>query len=86
MSKKKAPIAVPMEDELVHTDAHPLCSDATCPCHDDEILLGQLGQAYALGLLTAEAAGDVFIGKRHFPFPFLCLLTQQQAHQGRRQS
>ena len=24
-----------MEDELVHTDEHPKCSDQTCPCHDE---------------------------------------------------
>jgi hypothetical protein len=27
-------IIVPMEDEPVHTDAHPYCSDATCPCRE----------------------------------------------------
>ncbi len=26
-----------MEDELVHTDEHPLCDDLECPCHDVEV-------------------------------------------------
>jgi hypothetical protein len=28
------PIIVPVEDEPVHTDAHPFCDDATCPCRE----------------------------------------------------
>ena len=30
-------LVVLMEDELVHTDEHPVCSDSTCPCHDVEM-------------------------------------------------
>jgi len=26
-------IIIPMEDELIHTDEHPFCDDAYCPCH-----------------------------------------------------
>ena len=29
------PIAIPMEDELIHTDEHPYCDDPTCPCQDE---------------------------------------------------
>jgi hypothetical protein len=24
------------EDELIHTDEHPQCTDPTCPCHTGE--------------------------------------------------
>lgn len=27
------PIVIVMEDEIIHTDAHPVCDDPTCPCH-----------------------------------------------------
>lgn len=30
---------VRMEDELIHTDEHPFCSDDPCPCHDDADLV-----------------------------------------------
>jgi hypothetical protein len=33
-------IIVPMEDEPVHTDAHPYCSDASCPCRDEKPEVG----------------------------------------------
>jgi len=26
------PIVIVCEDELIHTDSHPYCSDPTCPC------------------------------------------------------
>jgi hypothetical protein len=26
------PIIIPMEDDLIHTDEQPFCSDVTCPC------------------------------------------------------
>jgi hypothetical protein len=29
-------ITVPMEDTLIHTDLHPVCSDATCPCQGEQ--------------------------------------------------
>jgi len=30
-------LVVTMEDEQLHTDAHPFCTDSTCPCHEDEL-------------------------------------------------
>ncbi len=30
-------LVVLMEDEIIHTDEHPVCSDSTCPCHDVEV-------------------------------------------------
>lgn len=29
-------LVVLMEDEKLHTDEHPTCSDPTCPCHEEE--------------------------------------------------
>jgi len=29
------PIAIPMEDPIIHTDSHPYCDDPTCPCQTD---------------------------------------------------
>jgi len=26
------PIAIPMEDPIIHTVSHPYCDDPTCPC------------------------------------------------------
>lgn len=33
-SGQVAPIVL-MEDELVHTNEHPICGDPTCPCAQD---------------------------------------------------
>lgn len=27
------PIIIPMEDDLLHTQKNPYCSDPACPCH-----------------------------------------------------
>jgi len=35
-------IVIPMEDELVHTDEHPVCDQDDCPCHEDEELVTAL--------------------------------------------
>jgi hypothetical protein len=31
------PIAIPMEDDLVHTPQPPYCNDPACPCHSDPL-------------------------------------------------
>ena len=33
MLNLRHPIIIPMEDEIIHTAHHPVCDDATCPCH-----------------------------------------------------
>jgi hypothetical protein len=60
------PIAIPMEDPIIHTDEHPFCSDVHCPCHDI-----QDGQYYELickpllgGLLTPEEANRLYFGEQ----------------------
>lgn len=59
------PIAIPMEDPIIHTDEHPFCSDCSCPCHDI-----QDGQYYELiakpllgGLMTPEEANRLYFGE-----------------------
>ncbi len=49
-------IVIPMEDEIIHTDEHPFCSDLTCPCHDDLGLLEELNNEVEDGLLTSWEA------------------------------
>ena len=54
------PIPIPMEDDLVHTDDHPVCDDPTCPDKDDDELLAEAGQQVAPyvqdGLMTPDEA------------------------------
>ncbi len=57
------PIVLPMEDELVHTDHDPFCSDPACPCHPDPDLIAQVNEQYQEGLLTAEEATNYVMGK-----------------------
>jgi len=64
------PIAIPMEDPIIHTPEHPFCGPnnnpdwQTCPCHDI-----QETQYYELicrplldGLMTAEEANRLYFG------------------------
>jgi hypothetical protein len=64
------PIAIPMEDPIIHTDDYPFCSDVHCPCHDI-----QDGQYYELiarplldGLMTADEANRLYFGEQPFPY------------------
>ena len=50
------PIPIPMEDDLVHTDHDPFCSDPTCPCHEDQTLLPAVSDQVKQGLLTTDEA------------------------------
>lgn len=57
------PILIPMEDDLVHTDDHPFCYDATCDCHEDPVLIAEVTQAVADDLLTPQEASDFVASK-----------------------
>ena len=57
------PIVIPMEDDQVHTSDSPFCSDPTCPCHSDSLLLAEVCQQYEDGLLTADEATNYVLGK-----------------------
>jgi hypothetical protein len=62
------PIAIPMEDELLHTDYRAFCNDRTCPCHWDMSNDGlNYRQAYVwqyidLGFLTYLEADRILEG------------------------
>jgi len=66
------PIAIPMEDPIIHTDNMPFCGPdnnpdwQTCPCHDI-----QEGPYYELicrplldGLMTPEEANRLYFGEQ----------------------
>jgi hypothetical protein len=59
----QTPIVIPMEDDILHTQSHPFCSDPTCPCKEDPELLSDVAQVVEQGLLTPEEATQVIAGK-----------------------
>lgn len=60
-----SPVAIPMEDELVHTDDHPYCNDMKCPCHNDEERNYEL-YTWPLrqGLMTTDEAQRLYRGQQ----------------------
>ena len=58
------PIPIPMEDDLVHTDHDPFCSDPTCPCHEDPDLLAEVAQQVDVGLLNPAEATRLMQGRQ----------------------
>ncbi len=56
-------IVIPMEDDILHTQSHPFCSDPTRPCKEDPALLAEVALAVENGLLTAEEASNLVEGK-----------------------
>jgi len=61
--QERTPIVIPMEDDILHTQSHPFCSDPTCPCKEDPELLAGVALAVENGLLTAEEATNLVEGK-----------------------
>jgi hypothetical protein len=57
------PTVIPMEDDLIHTQQHPFCSDPVCSCKEDPELLSDVARAVELGLLTPDEATRVVMGK-----------------------
>ena len=58
------PIPIPLEDDLVHADHAPLCSDPTCPCHEESDTLDSFAQHVQDGLLTPEEATRFVQGRQ----------------------
>jgi hypothetical protein len=56
-------IPILMEDDLLHTDHDPFCSDPHCPCHNDPDRIAQVNQHYQDGLLTPDEATNYVLGK-----------------------
>jgi hypothetical protein len=59
----RTPIVILMEDDFLHTQGHPFCSDPTCPCHEDAELLSGVAQAVEQGLLTPAEVTRFVEGK-----------------------
>ncbi len=58
------PILVPVEDDLLHSEAYPFCAlDPTCGCHEDPLLIAEVANAVNEGLLTPDEATDFVAGK-----------------------
>src|SRR5713226_4346510 len=68
------PIPVPTEDNPVHTNHDPLCSDSTSPDTVDSTLLAQVAQQLQDGLLTPEEATRFVQGRQLSP----CLAEKEQ--------
>jgi hypothetical protein len=51
-------------DLVVHTPENPFCDDFSCPCHDDPEAIALVNQAYQDGLITADHATDIVMGRR----------------------
>ena len=58
------PILIPMEDDLVHADHDPFCSDPTCPCHEDDSLISEVSQQVEDGLLSPAEATSLVQGRQ----------------------
>ncbi|MBA2287658.1 MAG: hypothetical protein H0W02_19455 [Ktedonobacteraceae bacterium] len=54
---------IPMEDPLVHTAAHPFCTDPCCPCHEEQAFITPVYDQYQEGLLTEQEATNIVNGK-----------------------
>ncbi|MBV9706061.1 MAG: hypothetical protein JO125_01480 [Chloroflexi bacterium] len=61
------PIAIPMEDPIIHTDQRPFCAFdpfEDCPCHEDPILIDHVADQVTDGLLTPSEATRVVSGRQ----------------------
>lgn len=57
---------IPM-DCVIHTPDNPFCRDRTCPCHEnDEEAIKKVYQAYQGGLITAQDATDIIMGRKEW--------------------
>lgn len=63
MTYSNDPIAIPMEDDPVHTDEYPFCDDPTCSCHEDQTLIAEVAAQVEGGLLTPEEATGLVNGR-----------------------
>ncbi len=58
------PIIIPTEDDPIHTDHDPFCSDPSCPCHEDAALIDLVAQQVEGGLLTPAEATHFVQGRQ----------------------
>jgi hypothetical protein len=64
MQKQDQSIAIPMEDDILHTEESPFCGiDPKCGCHEDPEVIAAIADAVNDGLLTPHEASLVIVGK-----------------------
>jgi hypothetical protein len=51
-------------DVLFHTSDYPFCNSIDCPCHEDEELMAELGDALMDGRVSERDAGAVRYGEK----------------------
>jgi hypothetical protein len=56
-------LVIPSEDDVLHTDEHPFCSNDTCPCREDQGALSAVNAAVRNGLLTPDEATAFIQGR-----------------------
>jgi len=54
---------ISIEDDLLHTQEHPFCSNDTCPCREDQEALSTINAAVLNGLLTPDEATAFIQGR-----------------------
>ena len=52
-----------IETDVLHSPQQPFCSDKTCACHEDEMLIAEVAVLVQDGLMTPEEATDFVNGK-----------------------
>ena len=50
-------------DHIEHPEENPFCYDATCDCYEDDEVIEAVYQAVLDGLLTADEATDLVLGR-----------------------
>ena len=55
---------IPMEDDLVHTEDSPFCSDPTCPDKEDDEAIHAVAHLLEDGLFTPEEATRFVQGRQ----------------------
>jgi hypothetical protein len=58
-----SPIIIECLDELIHSDATPVCSDLLCPCHDEQPSDSYITQAREKALLSARKNSAAYLAR-----------------------
>ena len=56
-------LVIPLEDDKLHTDEHPFCSNDACPCREDQEALSSVNALVMSGLLTPDEATAFIQGR-----------------------
>ncbi|SRR6266496_3248869 len=76
MATNNQPLVVIMEDDIIHSDETPFCSDSTCPCHFARRRKYELvASPWYDGLLTASESQRLFSGEQLAAYRCTCPLS-----------